>query len=1546
MSSKKKKQDDATPSDDIATSNEAKRTKMQQEFDTLRREMEIAVYATNETGQLRRKMPRNQSAARTQKRKLLEQQDAAELAEHQAAPAASRKRLRGSRAATEDHVIQGSLIFGSQTLDEEPDDKEEPEELADVEAEIDNDVEEEGYEEEEEADEDPGEDQEEDDDDDDVDDDDNDDDDEEEVADEESARKSAPVVDKAKDEATTSTVTRKPRKKKHKLHRMKNFTSQKMARRHGDALGAHARGMPKVAIQKLKEIAKQVPSASQVYSSLGMVYEDMLRESHKRQSTTPGETGALKEQDDALVDDNDAPSDEDYVPDKLLAEQLDLGRKAYGSYHVAAILCKKDYTLWVRAADSAAAIADLHSSVMVLPGIVESVRHFHKFEKERWLSEAKSDYKVADHLKPPGIDVPAKLAAVLIELGSLSEALTLLTDLKNSGSEFGSSYRAWILYADLMLRIGHECTQWNRGIQTNENFMFRRWLRKLSRTFDWGERRLQALSKALETATGSKSSSRYMEWLQQQTSLINKDAGKDVANVVAFNENGSVKVAASSTPADAPTAEQFEREKSLLLDRNQFELSAFDKTTMDMVLEPGSIPAKQRVKTRTKLISGQKATVVDFVGEYHQSNPAGSPFTKRADESGSEQTREATSTFTLPPSASCVTVNRIAAELMRHLLDAQIYTGAKLVGGTISCYLRDRAAQLDKRTEARKQYEQTQTRPTSIFAFQNATYDAVDDHSEGGESDVPLSDNDDLEANYEAPNVQQSLRRGVLPPELQVLYGLSLIGEGGSNFLAAQCLESLDALEHKARSWWDETITNSDPSSNSSWVKYHRATTESLGRTAAYALTADVLRATGKEEEMAGRLATLFTRHFDLLKEEGALDLALRIEEDAIHYDAKYQATRTIIASLRYQVYQAEMLMREDDGATRSEGRAKAIAIVDLLMNSFLSQWKVQADASVTVENTEMLGILSRAFAVLSKDEARDAEQKEKHLADLIRKLQMLACTICGGIEFDLLDRAASEKSQHSTADLSGVPFPTYWLSPIQERLVLRTYNLCIATNVSLFSGWEDQEFSLRLLRHRDVDNFFGLTMADDSVSGYLGPCIERELSDQWDALNSQLPETCAFDFQARLEALKQTQWYTENKERHALHRSSSIASYGEDSGLLLLLSLSRACLLFAADLDEASHKDKLLFTSLSILLPMSQFSLNPDKKLWDPKVGKEATEKATVDQVEQVSAKELEERLDAVHGRSSNGALMYRNGTLSRPRVKEGARPINRRSQPLQKTQELPLHDWFGGEKLDSHLTNLISIPCDVFQRVWMGHSIEVATLEFNAAAAQAMNKLHTSMQELRMCFTEHSVEKSSLQASEALVELVEFSRNPFLCLQQAAIFAGQAIKGGNSNLTFKVPLPRQDACTPLEALVILGRADCLQAVYFCPEAAFLCSYVASVCARHRKPGEAHLAWNERWKIVCILAYNVSVMIRHTALVILQEQDKRDEITMQWQHDNVEELERGRADGMRWKTSISHATSSAPIAVVPRNLEFPSSMLLQGGTMNRRLSDADIVEV
>lgn len=91
----------------------------------------------------------------------------------------------------------------------------------------------------------------------------------------------------------------------------------------------------------MKQIAREVPSASQVYSSLGMVYEDMLRESRRKQPLLTSENAVSGAEAGGTVADED-------VPDKMLAEQLDLARKAYGAYHVAAILWYVDSCVFVR----------------------------------------------------------------------------------------------------------------------------------------------------------------------------------------------------------------------------------------------------------------------------------------------------------------------------------------------------------------------------------------------------------------------------------------------------------------------------------------------------------------------------------------------------------------------------------------------------------------------------------------------------------------------------------------------------------------------------------------------------------------------------------------------------------------------------------------------------------------------------------------------------------------------------------------------------------------------------------------------------------------------------------------------------------------------------------------------------------------------------------------------------------------------------------------------------------------------------------------------
>jgi hypothetical protein len=131
---------------------------------------------------------------------------------------------------------------------------------------------------------------------------------------------------------------------------------------------------------------------------------------------------------------------------------------------------------------------------------------------------------------------------------------------------------------------------------------------------------------------------------------------------------------------------------------------------------------------------------------------------------------------------------------------------------------------------------------------------------------------------------------------------------------------------------------------------------------------------------------------------------------------------------------------------------------------------------------------------------------------------------------------------------------------------------------------------------------------------------------------------------------------------------------------------------------------------------------------------------------------------------------------------------------------------------------------------------------------------------------------------------------------------------------VSYRAKLPEKTECTPLQALVILGRADCLHAVYFPNEAAFLCSFVAKVC-RLRRENEgvdgAELEWNLQWKIVAIYAFNVSVMIRTTVSTVLDKQQQNSFLSM-WERDVVEELERGRTDGRVWKRTLYNSGGGA----------------------------------
>ena len=179
--------------------------------------------------------------------------------------------------------------------------------------------------------------------------------------------------------------------------------------------------------------------------------------------------------------------------------------------------------------------------------------------------------------------------------------------------------------------------------------------------------------------------------------------------------------------------------------------------------------------------------------------------------------------------------------------------------------------------------------------------------------------------------------------------------------------------------------------------------------------------------------------------------------------------------------------------------------------------------------------------------------------------------------------------------------------------------------------------------------------------------------------------------------------------------------------------------------------------------------------------------------------------------------------------------------------------------------LSKVIQVPTSVLMDQWnKEESAEPGNL---AGAIRAMKKLDDTMKILRKSRTLNALEQSSLDVSAALIDVAATKEchNPFLCLQQAAMYAELGSKLGSNDEPFKKLLPDKEKCTPLEALVILGRADCLRAIHFLQEAQYLCSWVISVCRLHRGPQDSTLLHDDRWKVISVLCYVTKATIDET---------------------------------------------------------------------------------
>jgi hypothetical protein len=231
------------------------------------------------------------------------------------------------------------------------------------------------------------------------------------------------------------------------------------------------------------------------------------------------------------------------------------------------------------------------------------------------------------------------------------------------------------------------------------------------------------------------------------------------------------------------------------------------------------------------------------------------------------------------------------------------------------------------------------------------------------------------------------------------------------------------------------------------------------------------------------------------------------------------------------------------------------------------------------------------------------------------------------------------------------------------------------------------------------------------------------------------------------------------------------------------------------------------------------------------------------------------------------------------------------------------------------------VKVPVDILLKEWNGREefddsdndsivdkrLSRWSQSVSGPATLAMKRVDFTIRKLRQSATINSLQKSSLEVALALLEVMATKecQNPFLCLHQAGVFASQGSKGGNNDEEFKKPLPEETECTPTNALLILGRADCLRAIHFTDEAIFLCSYVAKVCRLHRDK-KSDYPWTPKWRVIAIFMYTISIATDATISSFMKGHLRNDALGS-WEREVKAEISRARSDAIALQKAFSH---------------------------------------
>ena len=181
------------------------------------------------------------------------------------------------------------------------------------------------------------------------------------------------------------------------------------------------------------------------------------------------------------------------------------------------------------------------------------------------------------------------------------------------------------------------------------------------------------------------------------------------------------------------------------------------------------------------------------------------------------------------------------------------------------------------------------------------------------------------------------------------------------------------------------------------------------------------------------------------------------------------------------------------------------------------------------------------------------------------------------------------QPSNEKIAEKEWGEFPIHLEQSSECRAIsVATYNLAVGCNVSLFSGWEKEEFTLKLLKRQFGNRHFGVHIHGRRMAGLLSATQEEEMSYQWSELETLMPSFPVLRFQERIAEVKDKDWYKkEIEDRKQNLDDQQIAKFAEEDGLSFYLAFSRLCIHLAKAESNAKVSNGFLQLCLSVLLPI-----------------------------------------------------------------------------------------------------------------------------------------------------------------------------------------------------------------------------------------------------------------------------------------------------------------------------------------------------------------------